>query len=468
MSRTASFARRPPHGSAGCGRGGSARGDRVGLFAENGPFFIAAYLGTIRAGLCSVPFPVDCSETTFARIVASTGMYCLLVSARFHAQIAPWAERLGLSLLAETPEPPAAENAVAPPAEVDPNDLAAVMFTSGSTGDVKGVMVTHHNILVNTEDILGYVGIAADDRAMTVLPFYYCFGTSLMHTHLMAGGSLVLNNRFMFPEKVLDEMAEKRCTGLAGVPATYQILLRKTRFAQRSFPALRWFQQAGGRLPNPLVGEIRRAFPAVKFFVMYGQTEATARLSYLPPERLGDKLGSIGRGLPHTRLEVLRPDGQPVRPGSEEVGEIVASGENVTLGYWGDAEETRRFFRDGRLYTGDMARVDADGFIFLVERARDFIKPMGHRVGPKEVEEVLAEMPEIVEAAVVGAPDELWGEAIRAFVVTVRPGQLTADDVQQHCLKRLPNYKVPQHVEFLPKLPKIANGKVDKVALRTL
>ena len=133
---------------------------------------------------------------------------------------------------------------------------------------------------------------------------------------------------------------------------------------------------------------------------MYGQTEATARLSYLPPERLDDKLGSIGRGLPHTRLEVLRPDGTPVTPGSDEVGEIVASGENITLGYWDDPEETGRYFRDGKLYTGDMARVDADGFIFIVERARDFIKAMGYRVGPKEIEEVLAEMPEIVEAAV--------------------------------------------------------------------
>ena len=262
---------------------------------------------------------------------------------------------------------------------------------------------------------------------MTVLPFYYCFGTSLLHTHLMAGGSLVLNNRFLFPEKVLDEMDETPCTGLAGVPATYQILLRKTTFAQRRFPALRWFQQAGGRLPNPIIREIREAFPAVKFFVMYGQTEATARLSYLPPERLDDKIGSIGRGLPHTRLEVLRPDGAAVQPGSDEVGEIVVSGENVTLGYWGDPDETQRFFRDGRLFTGDMARVDADGFLFLVERARDFIKPLGHRVSPKEIEEVLAEMPEVVEAAVVGAPNDLWGEAVRAFVVTVRPGQLTTD-----------------------------------------
>ena len=200
---------------------------------------------------------------------------------------------------------------------------------------------------------------------------------------------------------------------------------------------------------------------------MYGQTEATARLSYLPPERLEDKLGSVGRGLPHTRLEVLRPDGTPVRPGSDEIGEIVASGENVTPGYWGDPEETARYFRDGKLHTGDMARVDADGFLFIVERTRDFIKAMGHRVGPKEIEEVLAEMPEIVEAAVIGAPDPLLGEVAQAFVVTARPGQLTGDDVQRHCVRRLPNYKVPQRVDFLPALPKLGNGKVDREALRS-
>ncbi len=442
-------------------------GERVGLLAENGFFFVAGYLGILRAGLCAVPVPVDCSEAALGRIVASTGMKRLLLSARCQARIRPWAERLGVEALEEPPEPPCADPQSLPPAEVDPRtDLAAIMWTSGSTGEAKGVMVTHQNILVNTEDILGYTGIGRDDRVMTVLPFYYCFGTSLLHTHLMAGGSLVLNNRFLFPEKMLDEMEKRQCTGLAGVPATYQILLRKSRFPERRFPALRWLQQAGGRLPSPLIQEIRRAHPSVKFFIMYGQTEATARLSYLPPERLDDKLGSIGRGLPHTRLDVLRPDGTPVTPGSDEVGEIVAFGENVTPGYWDDPAETARYFRDGRLYTGDMARVDADGFLFLVERARDFIKPLGHRVSPKEIEEVLAEMPEVVESAVIGVPDDLWGEAVQAFIVPARAGQLNAARVQGHCLKRLPNYKVPRHVEFMAALPKTGNGKVDKESLR--
>jgi acyl-CoA synthetase (AMP-forming)/AMP-acid ligase II len=441
-------------------------GDRVGLFAQNSPFFVAAYLGTIRAGLCSVPFPVDCSEKTFERLVVSTGMKAIFVSAALHKRIAAWAARLSVELIPEAMSLPEALDL--PSVEVDlAHDLAAIMFTSGSTGDVKGVMVTHQNILANSRDILAYTGIDAGDRVMTILPFYYCYGTSLLHTHLMAGGSLVLNNRFMFPEKVLDEIEATGCTGLAGVPTTYQILLRKTRFADRTFPTLRWLQQAGGKLPNPLICEIRRVVPDVQLFIMYGQTEATARLSYLPPDRLDDKLGSIGRGLPHCRLEVLRADGAPVAPGSDEIGEIVASGQNITLGYWGDPTESAKYFCKGRLHTGDMARVDADGFIFIVERARDFIKAMGYRVGPKEVEEVLAEMPEVVESAVLGVPDELWGEAVQAYIVTVRPEQLTEDDVRAHCLRRLPNYKIPQRIVFLPRLPKLSSGKVDKEWLRS-
>jgi long-chain acyl-CoA synthetase len=445
---------------------GLETGSRVGLFAENSPFFIAAYLGTIRAGLCSVPFQTDAGDKTLERLIPSIGITAVFVSARFKSRLQPLADKLGLTLLDESTLNPV--NSAAPPlGDLDPaRNLAAIMLTSGSTGEPKGVMVSHRNIECNTRDIVQYMGFTAADRAMVVLPFYYCYGASLMHSILAAGGTLVLNNHFMFPEKVLDEMVEKQCTGISGVPSTYQILLRKTRFARRSFTALRWMQQAGGKLPDALIRQLREAFPGVRFFVMYGQTEGTARLSYLPPELLCAKLGSIGKGLPHTRLEVLREDGAPVLPGGDEVGEIAASGENVTLGYWGDPEETGRFFRDGRLFTGDMARMDADGFIYVVERARDFIKSGGNRISPKEVEEIIAEMPEVVEAAVVGAPDELLGEAIEAFVVPVRPGAVAADGVREHCLKRLPNHKVPVRVEFLSALPKTANGKVDKRRLR--
>jgi acyl-CoA synthetase (AMP-forming)/AMP-acid ligase II len=447
-------------------RQGLCRGDRVGLLAENSPLFIAGYLGAMRAGLCAVPLPTDCDAEAFARYAASLGMRCVLVSPRILPRIEAAAANLGVRLIGELPAGLSAAEALTA-ADVDPCvDLAAIMLTSGSTGEPKGVMVTHRNIECNTHDILSYMHLLPADRAMTVLPFYYCYGASLMHTHLMAGASLVLNNRFLFPEKVLDEIDEKQCTGLAGVPSTYQILLRKTRLAQRRFPSLRWLQQAGGKLPDPFLRELRQALPDARLFVMYGQTEATARLSYLPPERLDEKLGSVGRGLPNTRLEVIKEDRAPVRPGSGEVGEIVASGENIARGYWNDTEETARYFRGGKLYTGDMARVDADGYIFIVERARDFIKSAGNRVSPKEIEDAIAEMPAVVEVAVVGVPDELLGEAIRAFVVPTRPGAIAADDVRSHCLKRLPNYKVPEHVRFLPALPKTSNGKVAKAELR--
>jgi long-chain acyl-CoA synthetase len=443
-------------------------GDRVGLWAENGPFFASAYLGIIRAGLVAVPFPLDTSDKAFHRAAASTELKRLLASARFAPRLGPLAKGLGIPLDEETfaPGPVSVEGRW--PA-IDPaRDLAAIMLTSGSTGEPKGVMVTHRNIECNTRDIIDYLGLTPEDRTMAVLPFYYCYGTSLLHTHLAAGATLVLNNRFMFPEKVLDEMAEKQCTGFAGVSSTYQILLRKTRFAKRQFPALRWMQQAGGKLPNSFIREIRSDFPQVKFFVMYGQTEATARLSYLSPDMLDEKLGSIGRGLPGTRLEVLGEDGVPVRPGSDEMGQIVASGENVTRGYWNDPAETAKYFREGKLHTGDMARVDEDGYIYIVERARDFIKVAGNRVSPKEIEEVLCEMPEVVEVAVVGIPDEFWGEAIRAYIIPARPGQLSADDVHRYCLSRLPNYKIPQQIEILPRLPKTANGKIAKEELRKM
>lgn len=444
-------------------------GERVGIFAENCPFFVAAYLGAIYAGRCAVPFQTDCSEPTFERIVRSTGMRRIFASRQFRPRLAPLAARLDVELLVEpSPNAPLAA-APRPATSVDPGAaLAALVWTSGSTGVPKGVMVTHRNIVCNTADILSYLPLTADDRAMVVLPFYYCYGLSLLHTHLRAGAALALNNQFLFPVKVLDEMLQRGCTGLAGVPSTYQILLRKTDFARRGFPALRWLQQAGGALPAPLIQEIRRALPAVRFYVMYGQTEATARLSYLPPERLDDKLGSIGWGLPHTRLEVLRDDGQAVRPGSNETGEIVASGENIALGYWDDADETCRYFRDGRLYTGDIARVDDEGCIYIMSRARDFIKAMGNRVSPKEIEDVLAELPAVVEAAVIGSPHELFGEAIVAFLVTSGPGGLSVDDVRTHCQRRLPSRKVPAAFRFLPALPKTANGKVSKEALSEL
>lgn len=449
---------------------GCKKGDRIGIFSENSPFFVKAYLGIIRAGLVAVPFQTELSAETFDRMVSSAGLKGVFVSGRFLNRVRPWAEKHGLMLLPEGAEEDLEAAPLAAMPEINAaSDLASLMFTSGSTGAPKGVMVTHRNIECNTRDIISYLSLGPGDRVMVVLPFHYCFGLSLLHTHLMSGGSLVINNDFkLFPEAMLLDMQQNECTGFAGVPSTYQILLRKSRFRQLSFPKLRWFQQSGGKLPNPCIQEILRAFPQVSYFLMYGQTEATARLSYLPPARLADKLGSIGRGLPSTRLEVLKDDGTQVNPGSDETGEIVAAGENITLGYWNDPIETSKFFRDGKLHTGDIVRVDAEGFIFIVEREREMIKSGGNRVGAKEVEDVIAEIPEVVEVAVLGAPDDLLGEVIKAFVVLTPGAKVTAQDVKVHCHWRLPAFKTPAEVIVLESLPHGSSGKILKPALKAM
>ncbi len=463
-------------------------GARVGLVAENGPFFVVAYLAAIRAGLCVVPMPTAVQREWLTQVIANTETGLLLASQRsardedlqaVHAEAGfeLWVEAEGETLGAVVRQDGAVAGALGDEdgeagtgldRPIDPaTDLAALFFTSGSTGEPKGVMVSHRNIETNTRDIIEYMGLTAADRAMVVLPLHYCYGLSVLHTHLAVGASVVLNNTFMFPEKVLDEMVAQECTGFAGVPSHFQILLRKTRFPEREFPHLRWLQQAGGKLPDPYIRELRASHSGVGLFIMYGQTEATARLSYLPPGRLDDKLGSVGQGLASTILEVLDEEGIPVAPGSGAVGEIVATGDNVALGYWRDPEATERYFSGGKLRTRDLATVDHDGFIFIVDRARDFIKSMGNRISPKEVEDIIAERPEVVEVAVIGVPDDVWGEALKAIVVLASPDALGSEEIIRHCNERLPNYKVPGHVAVVSALPKNESGKVLKGVLRS-
>jgi acyl-CoA synthetase (AMP-forming)/AMP-acid ligase II len=341
------------------------------------------------------------------------------------------------------------------------------MFTSGSTGEPRGVMVSHANIVANTDAIVSYLSLSERDRIMAVLPFHYCYGASLLHTHLLAGGDIVIENRFMYPETVLQRLIETRCTGFAGVPSHFQVLLRNSTLRKKHFPDLRYVQQAGGYLAPNFILELKAALPDTQVFIMYGQTEATARLSYLPPDRLDRKLGSIGTGMPGVKLRVVNAAGMSVQQG--EVGEIVAEGANITRGYWQAPRETAEVFRNGVLYTGDLARVDEDGFIFIVDRAKDFLKCRGEKVSCRQIEEVLLQCEELIEVAVVGIPDDVLGEAVKAFVVprvSSSPG--LAERVAAHCMRRLAPHHQPRAIVALAALPKNSSGKVLKAALRRL
>ena len=345
-----------------------------------------------------------------------------------------------------------------------PEDPAIILYTSGTTGQPKGVMLSHANLVANTRSILGYLRLTESDRVMAVLPFFYSYGNSILLTHIAIGGSLVVNRSFLYPNVILDEMQQYDVTGFSGVPSTYAILLNRSTFCERSFPSLRYLTQAGGPMAPDLADRLLRACPGVQLFIMYGQTEASARLSYLPPADLGQKAGSIGLPIPGVTLEVLDPAGSPVPPGT--TGEIVASGPNIMLGYWGRPDLTAERLRDGRLWTGDLAYEDEEGYLFIVGRQSDMIKTSAHRIAPQEIEEVLLEHDLVHDVAIIGISDEMLGEAILACVVLREGVSCTEKELVLHCKALLPSFKVPKHVRFLEELPRTSSGKVKRPALR--
>lgn len=410
---------------------GCRKGDRILLAAENSFFWVGAYLGILGAGMVCVPLPTTTSPDDLKHVLAVTESRAVVAQARFalkHASLLRGDHLITdraindrdsralpdlLTKATFTEIMATVANARTSGIVVDANDLAALMFTSGSTGKPRGVMVSHRNIAANTESIISYLGLTEADRIMTVLPFHYCFGASLLHTHLRVGASLVVDSRFMYPELILQRMLETGCTGFAGVPSHFQILLRNSSMTKRAFPNLRYVQQAGGHLAPVFIQELKQTLPGTQIFIMYGQTEATARLSYLPPEFLDTKLGSVGKGIAGVTLHVTDESGQNVQPG--EMGEIVAEGENVALGYWRETSETASTFRNGRLYTGDLATVDEDGFIYVLDRARDFLKCGGKRIGCQQVEDQLKEFECLLDAAVLATPDEVLEKPSKHF-----------------------------------------------------
>jgi long-chain acyl-CoA synthetase len=342
-----------------------------------------------------------------------------------------------------------------------PDDLALLLFTSASMGQSRGVMLSHRNIAANSESIVQYLGLSASDRVMSILPLSYSYGRSLLQTHLWVGGSIFFDHRFMYPRLVLESIARERCTGFAGVPMTFQVLRRNCNPRSVQMPSLRYVTQAGGAMTVEVRTWVRDAFAPAQFYVMYGQTEATARLAYLPPERFADKPNAVGIAIPGVELRVVDDEGRDVAVGV--VGNLVARGDNVSRGYFEAPEETREILKAGWLWTGDLALRDADGYFFIAGRKRAMLKVSGHRFSPEEVEHRLSQHPAVDEACVVGAPDPVSGEVAWAFVVLKAAVDSVA--LRRFCAETLPTFKVPKNVVTFDALPRSPAGKVRRAEL---
>ncbi len=448
---------------------GMRSGDRVALVLESSWQYVVCLLAVLRAGGVAVPLNPGARVRDIEAWI-SFAEARLVISEASHPQLSPLraqlAARARLMVCGGEDDPldPPGGEAARPTPVTSPDDApACILFTSGTTGEPKGVLLSHGNLRSNARSIVESLGLTADDSIACVLPFFYAYGNSVLFSHLTCGASIHVQRGFTFPHAVMDMVARHGITGFAGVPSTFALLLSRVKLESCDLSGLRYVAQAGGAMPPALVSRLAAALPGKQVFIMYGQTEATARLTCLPAARLADKPGSVGLPVRDVRIEIRDATGRVC--GAGETGDIWACGPNIMQGYWRNPEATAQVLRDGWLRTGDIGRLDEEGFVHIVGRRSDIIKVGAHRVHPQDVEHVLAELSTVGECAVVGVADDLLGEVIKAFIVPAAGTAPHAHEVRRHCLENLPNYKVPKFIEFVACLPRTPSGKVQRAAL---
>lgn len=433
---------------------GLKAGERILIGCTLSPPTTIAYLGAMYAGMIPIPVGESVLVSSLPALLKRTNARAVWTETNLQIEKIADADVLALhGRTAQSGKDPI------PPAPRALSDLATLMATSGTLGPSRFVMVSHENLIANTEAIIKSQNLQSDDRAMVILPLSYCFGASVVHTHLYQGGGVVFDHRFMFPDKVLRAINEYQCTTFAGVPTVYNILLSRSNIRSIPMPTLRRFLQAGGALGSQQVSRIRAAVPTAKFFVMYGQTEATARISCLDPEHLDEKLGSAGRPLENLQVRIIDENGSELPLG--EVGEIIVKGPSITLGYLNEAQENHRIFKDGWLRTGDVGHLDGDGYIWISGRKSAFVKMRGVRVSFAEVENKVAAVPGVYECAAAAIPHSEVGEALVLYVVPEKE----SCDVIERVRRSLPLFWTCASINLVSEIPKTAHGKVARAAL---
>ena len=493
---------------------GVEKGDRVVILLENGYEYVVAYYAILKAGAVAVPLSTDLKPDGLNPLLAELEPAAIISSSRFErllqashlavpnlntlvihnpklkwdslpikvysfqqitnllrlqknwiaAQDRGGSEFQPAGILEYVEDLEGFSNKDIEPVDifVTSDDLASIIYTSGSTGTPKGAMLSHGNIVANTTAIVDFFHLGPQDIHMVVLPFFYVMGKSLLNTHVAAGGTLVINNRFAYPAAVIKQMADEKVTGFSGVPSTYAYLLHRSpiREYKNKLNALRFCAQAGGHMARTLKLALRDILPDhTKLYIMYGATEGSARFTFLEPEQFENKIDSIGKPLSGVCITILNNKGCEVKPG--QTGELNASGPNVMSGYWKDAQASARVLGAHGYRTGDMGYIDGDGYLYITGRKDDMVKVGGHRVNTQEVEDLLLATEFFVETAVFGLEDDLLGHRLKALIV---PRDKTTDEqaVQKACSETMPKHKIPS--EFIPvtAIPKKANGKTDR------
>lgn len=451
---------------AGCGEG-----DRVAIYLPKLPQTVAGIFAAAMADAVFVPVNPQLKAPQVRHIIQDADAKLLLTSKQRWQQLVqqyPELESIVTPILIEELQLfDCSQTSELPSVSRGGNDLAALMYTSGSTGLPKGVMFSHRNIIAGAESVCDYLHNTADDCLLALLPFSFDYGLNQLFSSVLCGARLVLLE-FLLPNDVVKAVKHYQVTGIAGVPPLWHQL---SKLDWQGCDSVRYITNSGGALEHKSVKQLQQLIPSAQVYLMYGLTEAF-RSTYLEPELIDVRKGSMGKAIPGAEIYVIKPDGSMAQPG--EVGELVHRGVHVSQGYWKQPVKTQQRFRpipgiteagEVAVWSGDLVKSDADGFLYFVARGDEMIKTSGYRVSPNEVEQVLLESPAVEQVVVFGAPDERLGQHIIAVIESANPENLAS--IKQYASKNLPAFMQPQVIFIEPQLPKNANGKLDRASIKS-
>jgi acyl-CoA synthetase (AMP-forming)/AMP-acid ligase II len=448
------------------------RGARVAILLPNLPEFAVAYFGAIAAGAVAVPVNGRLSPPEVGYVLSDCAASALVTTRAHLDRLAALPEARGVATRvlvdgeAEGAVPFAAALEAAPrpaPEPVAPDDVSTLLYTSGTTGFPKGAMITHRNTLFNVESCRATLGYRADDVGLVNLPLFH---VTALHSQLVAllacGATAVLQPEYD-TRQMLELVSRHRVTALFLVPAIYKLITLREDLGRYDLTRVRVAAYGGAPMDPETIRAIQRILPA-ELHNCYGLTECSSLGTVLPAELALSRAESVGRPVPGTEAQVRSESGEVLPPG--EPGELHLRGPHIVRGYWGAPEKSRQAIRDGWLRTGDLARIDPDGLVTILDRVKDMINRGGEKIYGLEVENVLYAFPGVAEAAVVGVPHPVFGEVPAAFVVPMPGASLDPEAIRRHCSGRLADFKVPVAVRFLDALPRNPGGKVVKQALK--
>ncbi|WP_440951616.1 class I adenylate-forming enzyme family protein [Methanococcoides sp. FTZ1] len=427
---------------------------KFAIFAEPGIEYIRTLMAVYRSNNIAVPLPVELTESNIQQILDSNRINNIIVSEQQYSRFEDtFFDRF--STLIQICKDSSLKTLRKNITSEDNNDLLRlVMYTSGTTGAPKGVMLSDENLISNANSIIEVLSIKPEDKAAQVISPHHAFGNSIVNSQLVAGGSIAIGGLTFLRSTF--ELIGSGVTIFYGVPSTYRILLKYPSSFQKAFSNVRLAASAGGAMETEIIEKIKELNDGIEIIPMYGQTEATARLAYVPSEDLKEYSDTIGRPIPGVELDVVDDNRKPVEPGI--TGELIARGKNILIGYLNDEEATRKKIIDGWMYTGDLAQKLPNGYFKLLGRKDDLIKVADHRINPREVEKLIQKNNDVSDVFVVPVEHQYMGNAISLMVIPTQNTEV--ETLYSFCRKNLPGFLCPLEIILIENLPLSKSGKI--------